>query len=184
MGKGSAQRPTDKAAFDSGYERIFGRQAKSEAALQAIVDFSQEHGLYEDMPIENDRIGALFMEAYEKDIFIRMGGKLRADQQSMGTNDEMKDGLYDLFEDVAAKLKYEPLTRSEQHQQLERIVSSEFTGKITTPNQTCGSCKHWEHDAELEVGECHGRPSAFVGDRSIGFRPPADFGCNRWEAKP
>lgn len=130
MSKGSSQRPTDKAAFDSGYERIFGPQAKSEAALQAIVDFSQEHG------------------------------------------------LYDLFEDVSAKLKYEPITRSEQHQQLERI------GRMTLANQTCGNCNHWEHDAELEVGECHGRPSAFVGDRSIGFRPPADFSCSLWSAKP
>jgi len=25
MGKGSSQRPTDKAAFDSGYERVFGK---------------------------------------------------------------------------------------------------------------------------------------------------------------
>lgn len=187
MGKGSAQRPTDKAAFDSGYERIFGRQAKSEAALQAIVDFSQERGLYEDMPIENDRIGGLFMEAYEKDLFIRMGGKLRADQQSMGTNDEMKDGLYDLFEDVAAKLKYEPLTRSEQHQQLERIVSPEFTGKITTPNQTCGNCKHWPRHHDHHPARCANIDLVDMIDTDggyWGFESPADFSCSLWKAKP
>lgn len=33
-------------------------------------------------------------------------------------------GWYDLFEDVAAKVKYEARTRKEQHQQLERIVDA------------------------------------------------------------
>ena len=171
MGKGSSQRPTDKAAFDSGYERIFGQQAKSEAALQAIVDFSQEHGLYEDMPIENDRIGALFMEAYEKDLFIRMGGKLRAGQQSMGTDDgknwhpvDPRPGVY------AIK------------------ASPEFTGTINLPNQTCGNCKHWE-SYQGDPPICKNTKvtsllSSCVHNGGTEYlEPPADFGCNRWEAK-
>lgn len=32
---------------------------------------------------------------------------------------------HDLFEDVIAKLRFEPLSRQEQHAQLERIVAAE-----------------------------------------------------------
>lgn len=32
---------------------------------------------------------------------------------------------YDLFDDVIAKLRFEPLSRQEQHAQLERIVAAE-----------------------------------------------------------
>lgn len=37
----------------------------------------------------------------------------------------MTDARHDLFEDVIAKLRFEPLSRQEQHAQLERIAEEE-----------------------------------------------------------
>jgi hypothetical protein len=41
---------------------------------------------------------------------------------------------YDLFEDVAAKLRYEKLTRQQQHAELARIVYTERTRWIEACN--------------------------------------------------
>lgn len=54
-----------------------------------------------------------------------------------------------------------------------------FAGKITMPQQTCGSCKHFsgrcEHLSIWNMIETDGGYWA--------FEPPADFGCNQWEEK-
>jgi hypothetical protein len=46
VSKGSNQRPG--TGYADNWDRIFGRKAKSEQALQELTDLSQELGLYDD----------------------------------------------------------------------------------------------------------------------------------------
>lgn len=63
-------------------------------------------------------------------------------------------------------------------------ANPEFTGTITLPNQTCGNCRHYVK--EYSWFECTNEVVAKMAKADAGpsFEPPADFGCNRFEAKP
>ena len=152
MGKGSSQRPTDKAAFDSGYERIFGKpEYKTYGQPMGTVNGENWHPV--ELPTEARR---------------QMNSRIRAMAEAIirGT------GMTQAMQDGSART-VDPYP--------------EFTGKITTPNQTCGNCKHWSRHHDHHPARCANIDLVDMIDTDggyWGFESPADFSCSLWKAKP
>lgn len=64
-------------------------------------------------------------------------------------------------------------------------ASPEFTGKITLPDQTCQTCKHWEKSMGYPRHHCANIAviDMLDADSWAAFETPADFGCTLWSSK-
>jgi hypothetical protein len=64
------------------------------------------------------------------------------------------------------------------------VMNAEPTGVLV--EKTCVTCKHWDRITPYEVDECTNsevRGMIETDYAGYDFMPPADFSCNRWEAK-
>ena len=184
MSKGSSYRPTDKAAFDSGYERIFGKNVELKTYGQSMGTNDGENWHPVEMPPEIQR---------------QMNSRIRAVTEAIIRGNvmtqEMKDGSVRTVDPYPGAGKPQPLNTIGIAQGRRFVVHGENgpstigelypdTGKITMPNQACGNCKHYVK--EYSWFECENlivRTMVKADEGGITFESPADFGCNRWAPK-
>lgn len=184
MSKGSSYRPTDKAAFDSGYERIFGKNVELKTYGQSMGTNDGENWHPVEMPPEIQR---------------QMNSRIRAVTEAIIRGNvmtqEMKDGSVRTVDPYPGTGNPQPLKTIGIAQGRRFVVHGENgpsaagelypdTGALIPLNQNCGNCKHWRPMVEGCDTICmHPDVLRMCAEGSGGLKTTADFGCNRWKAK-